>query len=92
MARITSKKIEPPTEAQLKQKRDKIHSDHLEYFYGDNWCIFIDKFNKCFLEFDAGHFSSEFIVREISPKDYDLLKKDKSLYIEISRKILRNDK
>ena len=54
--------------------------------------IDLTKENKHFLEFDAGHFASEFIVREISKDDYESLKKDKSLYIQISRKVAKNDK
>jgi hypothetical protein len=81
------KKIVPPTEAQLAERREKIHADHLDYFYGDHWSIFIDKANRCFLEFDVGHFASEFIVREITRKDYDSLKRDKSLFTQISRKV-----
>ena len=92
MVKITSKKINPPTKAELKERRDKAHGDHLEYFYGAGWCVYIDKENKYFLEFDAGHFASEFIVREISKDDYESLKKDKSLYIQISRKVAKNDK
>lgn len=80
------KKVEPPTEAQLSERQEKKHADHLDYFYGDHWSIFIDKANKCFLEFDVGHFASEFIVREISHDDYGSLKKDKSLFTQVSRK------
>jgi len=92
MVKVHSKKIERPNKEQLKQIRDETHKDHLEYYYGDHWCIFIDINEKCFLEFDVGHFASRFIIREISKKDYDELKDDKSQYTKISRKVLLNDR
>lgn len=82
------KEIEPPTEAQMHERREKIHADHLDYFYGDHWNIFIDKTNKYYLEFDIGHFASEFVIREISRNDYESLKRDKSLFEQISRVVL----
>jgi hypothetical protein len=83
----TSEDVVPPTEAQMLEKREIIHADHLDYFYGDHWNIFIDKSNKSFLEFDIGHLASNFIVREISRQDYDLLKTDTSLFSTVSRKL-----
>lgn len=83
----TLTKVVPRTKAQIADRREEIHADHLDYFYGDHWSIFIDKFNVCFLEFDIGHFASKFIVREITIEDYDSLKRDKSLFTQISRKV-----
>jgi hypothetical protein len=77
--------VDSPTEAEMSERREKIHADHLDYFYGNHWNIFIDKENKCFLEFDVGHLASKFIVKEISRKDYDSLKTDTSLFDKISR-------
>lgn len=82
------KEIEPPTEDQMHERREKAHADHLDYFYGDHWNVFIDKVNRCYLEFDIGHFASEFVIREISRDDYDSLKMDKSLFDKISRAAL----
>jgi len=79
--------VDQPTDAQLLKRRETKHADHLGYFYGDHWNIFIDKENKCFLEFDIGHFSSEFIIREITHESYNLLKNDKSLFEKISRNV-----
>jgi len=82
------KKFDPPTEAQMHERREEAHADHLDYFYGDHWNIFIDKANKCYLEFDIGHFASEFVIREISCNEYESLKKDKSSFERISRMVL----
>lgn len=71
-----------------RKTREKIHADHLDYFYGEYWCIFIDKSNKCFLEFDIGRFGSQFITREISKEDYDSLKEDTSKFNSIRLKLI----
>lgn len=73
------------TDEELAKNRKEIHADHLDYFYGDNWCIFIDKESACFITFDVGHFISEFITQEISYDDYNSLKKDKSLFSKIKK-------
>ena len=79
-----SVEIELPTNAQLLEKREIKHSEHLGYFYGEHWNIYINRENRCFLEFDVGHFSPEFIVREITYENYCSLKEDKYLFNKIS--------
>lgn len=69
-----------PTEEQMAEARRKKHADDLDYFYGDYWNIFEDKNHRFFLEFDIGHFATNFVVREISGDDYRALKNDKSLF------------
>lgn len=83
----TKKKGQYPTNEQLAETRRKKHAKHLDYFYGDHWSIFEDKDHRCFIEFDAGHFASEFIVREISRDDYAALKKEKNLFHKIIRSL-----
>ncbi|MCG9685258.1 hypothetical protein L1D31_22335 [Vibrio sp. Isolate23] len=79
--------IDLPTETQLSEMRATKHADHLDYFYGEHWNTFINRDHKCFLEFDVGHFASEFIVREITYEHYCSLKKDKSLFEAISMSV-----
>lgn len=67
-------------EQEIIKSRKLAHAEHIDYFYGDYWCIFMDKDKKCFLEFDKGHFASEFVIKEISLEDYNSLKTDKSQY------------
>lgn len=80
------KELESNIDERTLKTRDKIHAEHLDYYYGDYWCMFIDKSNKCFLEFDIGRFGAKFITCEISQEDYDSLKEDNSKFDSISRK------
>lgn len=73
------------TDQQVAEIRRNKHAEHLNYFYGDHWSIFEDKEHRCFIEFDVGHFASEFIVRELSRDDYTALKNDKSLFNTVIR-------
>lgn len=83
----TMKKGVYPTDEQVAETRRKAHAEHLDYSYGDHWSIFEDKEYRCFIEFDVGHFASEFIIREISRDDYSALKNDKSLFTNIIKGI-----
>lgn len=74
-----------PTDEQVAGTRQKKHANHLDYFYGDYWSIYMDKDHRCFIECDIGHFASKFIVRQISREDYAALKKDKSLFESVVR-------
>ena len=75
-------------EEKTTELRRKKHKDHLDYFYGDYWNIFIDADEKCYLEFDKGHFATDFVVREITRVEYDSLKNDKTLFKSISNKLV----
>jgi len=83
----TVKKVELPTKSQIEEKRALLHAEHLDYFYGDFWSIYIEKDSRCYLEFDVGHLATKFITREISKEDYESLKSDKALFKIISRKV-----
>ncbi len=83
----TTKPGKYPTDEETAEHRKKKHIGHAEYFYGNYWCCFMDDSGKCFLEFDVGHFASEFITRKISREDYEALKQDESLFNDISGKI-----
>jgi len=83
----TLKKVELPTKSQIEEKRALLHAEHLDYFYGDFWSIYIEKDGGCYLEFDEGHLATKFITREISKEDYESLKSDKTLFKIISRKV-----
>ncbi len=81
----TMKKGVYPTDEQVAETRRKKHAEHLDYFYGNYWSIFVDKDHRCFIEFDVGHFASNFIVRQISHDDYAALKNDTSLFNSVIR-------
>ena len=83
----TQKPLAYPTEERVAEKRAEKHKNHIDYFYGSYWNIFIKEDGRCFLEFDIGHFATEFIIREIPKKDYDALKADTSLFEKISNSV-----
>lgn len=85
-ATVWTKDIKPSKEKMAEVRRKK-HANHLDYFYGNHWCIFEDEDHKFFLEFDVGHFASKFIAHEISSDDYKKLKNDKSLFDIIRSKL-----
>ena len=73
------------------KNRKKKHIEHLEYFYGDYWSVFMDKNRKCYLEIPIGTIWTEWVIREISLEDYISLKEDESRYLEIEQKVLGNE-
>ncbi len=72
-----------PTDEEVQRARQEAHKDHLDWFYGDYWDIFIDKRNRFFLEHDVGHLDTKFIITEISETTYNLLKAEPSRFDEL---------
>ena len=72
--------MEYPTDEELQKKREEIHREHLDYFYGDYWSIYIDANNRYFLEHDTGHFATNFVTKQISKSTYRKLKSDPSSF------------
>ena len=80
------KKITPPNRAEIVKRRKEMHKNHLDYFYGDYWCIYMDNENKCFLECDAGSIATKIETKQINYDDYNSLKEDPSSFKVIQNK------
>ncbi|EOC1764663.1 hypothetical protein ACI1G2_001239 [Vibrio fluvialis] len=77
-----------PDEDEVLETRRIKHEKHLDYFYGDFWCTYMDSENECYLEFDKGHLSVEFKKVKITRTEYEQLKQST---ISVKQVLIRHE-
>lgn len=68
-----------------KTYRPKKHSESDNEIVGDYWRVWIEN-DRCFYEYDAGHFASKFVVFEITKEDFVLIKSGKITNQDLTKK------
>ncbi|WCP68561.1 hypothetical protein LYZ37_07490 [Vibrio tubiashii] len=75
-----------PSDSDVSNTRSAKHENHLDYFYGDFWCVYEDRENKCYLEFDKGHFGVDLTTVLISRSEYkELISSETSIEVVLAR-------
>ncbi|EHK9078635.1 hypothetical protein KCU32_004478 [Vibrio parahaemolyticus] len=75
-----------PGDSDVSKTRSAKHQKHLNYFYGDFWCVYEDRENHCYLEFDKGHFGVDLTKVLISRSEYkQLISSETSIEVVLAR-------